>query len=185
MSSSLGTRDLAKNNLWQEFGVVYADSQMMGASGFTFLLVREDVLDRIQSREQRQPIPAALEWDQSSEAHTSRPSMLSLYTAKLMCEYMIKMGGVSYFEKQAALRSRAFYQSFESSIGKQFKFRNKVPIKYRSRLNIPFNLVEKRTVNREMEQRLFRRLERAGFSGLQTEGGLKANLCHTMEDSHI
>jgi phosphoserine aminotransferase len=47
MSSSLGTRNLAKDDLWQEFGIVYADSQMLGADGLTFVLVREDVLHRI------------------------------------------------------------------------------------------------------------------------------------------
>jgi phosphoserine aminotransferase len=111
--------------------------------------------------------------------------MLSLYTAQLMCDYMLQMGGVCHFEKQAALKSRQLYESLDSSSGQKFKIRNKVPKKYRSRLNIPFNLVEKRTVNKDLEQRLLRRLERAGFSGLSAQGGLQANLSHTMEVGDI
>lgn len=45
MSSSIGSRDLTKEDLWQDFGVIYAGAQKnLGTSGLTFVIIREDVL---------------------------------------------------------------------------------------------------------------------------------------------
>ena len=49
MSSSICSRNLSKENLWQEMGVVYADSRMnFGAQGLTFVMVRDDVLQKVR-----------------------------------------------------------------------------------------------------------------------------------------
>ncbi len=49
MSSSLGSRDLTKENLWQDFGVIYAGAQKnFGTSGLTFVLIRDDVMNRVK-----------------------------------------------------------------------------------------------------------------------------------------
>ena len=49
MSSSIGSRDLTKHDLWQDFGVIYAGAQKnFGTSGLTFVCVRDDVLSRVK-----------------------------------------------------------------------------------------------------------------------------------------
>lgn len=49
MSSALGSRDLSREELWQDFGVIIAGAQKnFGTSGLTFLVVREDVIDKVK-----------------------------------------------------------------------------------------------------------------------------------------
>lgn len=49
MSSSIGSRDLSKENLYNDFGVIFAGAQKnFGTSGLTFTLIRDDVLERIR-----------------------------------------------------------------------------------------------------------------------------------------
>lgn len=94
MSSSIGTRSLAKDNLWQEFGVVYSGSQnsRTDSMGLTFVMVREDILDRVEECAKRSPVPQAMEWSRKAGSlhyQANAPSMLSIYSSQLMCEYMI------------------------------------------------------------------------------------------------
>lgn len=49
MSSSIGSRDLTKGNLYEHFGVIFAGAQKnFGTSGLTFTLIRDDVLQRVK-----------------------------------------------------------------------------------------------------------------------------------------
>lgn len=100
MSSAIGSRNLAK--LWQRFGVVYAgDQKSIGTSGVTFVIIREDILDRLQATPSRIPIPAPLDWNRQTikDSFLNTPSVLSIYTSQLICEHMLTMGGITWFEK--------------------------------------------------------------------------------------
>lgn len=49
MSSSIGSRDLSQNDLWQDFGVIYAGAQKnLGTSGLTFVMIRDDVMQHVE-----------------------------------------------------------------------------------------------------------------------------------------
>lgn len=53
MSSSIGSRDLEKEGLWNDIDIIYAGAQKnFGTSGLTFLIVRDEVLDRINETSQ-------------------------------------------------------------------------------------------------------------------------------------
>ena len=48
LSSSIGSRDLTREDLWQDMGVVFAGSQKnFGTSGLTFVIIRDDVLEKV------------------------------------------------------------------------------------------------------------------------------------------
>lgn len=64
MSSSLGSRDLTKENLWQDFGVIYAGAQKnFGTSGLTFVIIRDDVMNRVADIRGRAKVPYPLMMD--------------------------------------------------------------------------------------------------------------------------
>ena len=51
MSSVLGARDLHKENLWDDYGVIFSGvHKNFGTSGLTVTLVRDDVMDRVISQ---------------------------------------------------------------------------------------------------------------------------------------
>lgn len=104
MSSSIGSRDLTKHDLWQDFGVVYAGAQKnFGTSGLTFICVRDDVLNRVKMIKERTkvPIPPLMDWSlnaQQKDYFYNTPSLFSIYMSHLMCKHMLEMGGISYYE---------------------------------------------------------------------------------------
>lgn len=67
MSSSLGSRDLTKEDLWEDLGVIYAGAQKnMGASDLTYLIVREDILEDIYYI-RKDPVPQMMDWLRQSQ----------------------------------------------------------------------------------------------------------------------
>ena len=69
MSSSLGSRDLTKENLWDDLGVVYGGSKTnFGTSGLTFTIIRDDVMRRVSeihsaiSNRSLLPVPIMMDW---------------------------------------------------------------------------------------------------------------------------
>ena len=104
MSSSIGSRDLTKHDLWQDFGVVYAGAQKnFGTSGLTFICVRDDVLNRVKliKEKSKVPIPPLMDWSlnaQQKDYFYNTPSLFSIYMSHLMCKHMLEMGGISYYE---------------------------------------------------------------------------------------
>ena len=69
MSSALGSRDLTKENLWDDLGVVYGGAKTnFGTSGLTFTIIREDVLRRVReihsmvTLRSLLPVPIMMDW---------------------------------------------------------------------------------------------------------------------------
>ena len=69
MSSSLGSRDLTKENLWDDLGVVYGGSKTnFGTPGLTFTIIRDDVMRRVKeihssiTTRSLLPVPVMMDW---------------------------------------------------------------------------------------------------------------------------
>lgn len=59
-----------------------------------------------------------MDWNlqaRTSESYSNAPSMLSIYTSQLMYEYMLNMGGINHFEKEANKKSKLLYKVLDSS----------------------------------------------------------------------
>ena len=84
MSSAIGSRDLTKQNLWEDIGIVYAGAQKnFGTSGLTYLIVRDDVLEKVKrdSLSQRIPVPLMMDWKKQasvSDYFVNTPSNLAI-----------------------------------------------------------------------------------------------------------
>ena len=112
VSSSIASRDFSKFDLWQDLGVVYGGAQKnLGTSGLTFVCVRNDVLERVKDIRQNQkiPFPVNMDWTKqasASDKFVNTPSMFSIFTSQLMCEHMLKLGGIEFFDHKATKKSR-------------------------------------------------------------------------------
>lgn len=87
MSSSIASRDLTREDIWQDFGVIYAGAQKnLGTSGLTFVFIRDDVLELAAELRPlaKIPIPTMMDWTRQSKAadfFVNTPSMFSVYAS--------------------------------------------------------------------------------------------------------
>lgn len=76
------------------------------------------------------PLPMMMDWTKWSEASdffVNTPSLFSVYMSQLMCEHMLKMGGLDYYENLADLKSKALYDFLDKSCtNEKIQFSNKV-----------------------------------------------------------
>ena len=59
-----------------------------------------------------------------------------------MCEHMLGMGGIEYYESLAEKKASKLYEFLDQSMmsGDSFRFINGVELIFRSRMNVPFNI---------------------------------------------
>ena len=111
MSSSIGSRDLTQYDLWEDVGVIYAGAQKnLGTSGVTFVIIRDDVMEYVKDNSNRQqvPVPLMMDWVKGKpqgDFFLNTPSMMSIYMSGLVCEHMLEMGGIDYYEELADRKS--------------------------------------------------------------------------------
>ena len=63
-------------------------------------------------RESRVPIPTMMDWTRQSKASdffVNTPSLFGVYTSQLMCEHMLAMGGIEYYESLADKKASKLY----------------------------------------------------------------------------
>ena len=96
--------------------MIYAGAQKnLGTSGLTFVIIREDVLELASELRplSKIPMPITMDWTAQSRAKdffVNTPSLFSIYCSQLMCEHMIKMGGMDYYEDLANQKSSKIYE---------------------------------------------------------------------------
>lgn len=64
-SSILGARDHHKENLWDDYGVIFSGAHKnLGTSGLCFAIVRDDVMERVIAQRKRAkiPVPKLFDW---------------------------------------------------------------------------------------------------------------------------
>jgi phosphoserine aminotransferase len=85
-----------------------------------------------------------MDWTRQSKAadfFVNTPSLFSVYTSQLMCEHMLDMGGIQYYESLADQKASKLYDFIDQSMNSNdsLKFINSVDPIFRSRMNVPFN----------------------------------------------
>lgn len=121
MSSAIGSRNLSKENIWEDLGVIYAGAQKnFGPSGLTFTIVREDIFRRVREIHSRSklPIPIALDWIKSLDTKDffpNTPASAAIWMSQLMCEHMLNMGGIDYYEQLAEKKANYLYDFIDKS----------------------------------------------------------------------
>ncbi|WP_034551149.1 3-phosphoserine/phosphohydroxythreonine transaminase [Carnobacterium funditum] len=150
-----------------DFGLIYAGAQKnIGPSGLTIVIIREDLIGLNKS------LSAMLDYKTQADNNSiyNTPPTFSIYTAKLVLEWLKDLGGVAAIEKINREKSTLLYKAIDESA----LFRAPVEKSSRSLTNIPFV-----TDNDELDKQFIKEAELAGFvnlKGHRSVGGMRASL---------
>ncbi len=167
MSSSILSQvyDISK------FGLIYAGAQKnIGPAGFAVVIIRDDLVTANKS------IPTMLSYATHAENESmyNTPPTYAIYVAKLVFEWLQKLGGVSAIEKINVEKSGILYDYLDNS--KLFSATaNK---KDRSLMNVTFV-----TGSDELDTKFVKEATAAGFvnlAGHRSVGGMRASIYNAM-----
>jgi len=157
----------------KRFGVIYAGAQKnIGPAGVTLLIVREDLLNRVNEE-----IPAMQKWI----THAKKDSLFNtaptwaIYMCKLSLDYLKSIGGISAIEKINKDKAKLLYDMIDNSNG---FYKGHAKPDSRSLMNVTFNLP-----NEELEQKCVKEALDEGLVGLKghrSVGGMRASIYNAM-----
>ena len=163
MSSNI----LANDYRVEDFGVIYAGAQKnIGPAGLTVVIIREDLLNddavfapmldyRLQAK---------------NDSLYNTPPTYAIYIAKLVFEWLEKLGGIPAILEQDRQKAALLYETIDASA----LYSSPVAVDSRSLTNIPFV-----TGDKALDQRFNEEAVKAGFENLKghrSVGGMRASL---------
>ena len=158
--------------------MIYAGAQKNGGiAGLVYIIIKRDALS-----EARHPLtPALYDYDKLYEtgSRPTTPPVFSWVVAALMLEWIEQQGGVQEMQKRCRQRSALIYNCIDQSS----LYVNPVSSRYRSRVNVLFNLP-----NTELEEKFIAEAEAQGLWGLKGHsqtGGVRASLYNGMSISGV
>jgi len=182
-SSVSGARDLTKEGLYEDYGVIFSGvHKNFGTSGLAFALVRDDVMERVISNKKNAkiPIPKLMDWEvyagMKDNSFVNTPSLSATFVTEATCRHFNKMGGIEYYENLALSKSKVIYDALDKS--KLWKCDVKPEL--RSSMNQVFyaNTGDK-TLDKHVESEFIYQSRMAGFLGLAGHrhvGGLRSTV---------
>ena len=154
------------------YGVIYGGAQKnIGPAGLTFVIVRDDLLDRAL------PItPSVFHWQAQAAAASmlNTPPTYSIYIAGLVFEWLLDQGGLGAIEQINRTKAQRLYDFIDRS---DF-YRNPVEPACRSRMNVPFFLKDER-----LNDAFLQGAEANGLvqlKGHRVVGGMRASIYNAM-----
>lgn len=156
-----------------KFGLIYAGAQKnIGPSGITVVIVREDLIGKIW---EKAPIMSDYKIFAENKSLYNTPPSFSVYIMNLYFEYLLKKGGVEYFEELNIKKSSLIYDLIDAS---DF-YVNPVEKEFRSRMNIPFIIPK----DKKLENKFIDEAKKAGLlelKGHKSVGGCRASIYNGM-----
>ena len=157
----------------KQFALIYAGAQKnMGPAGVTVVIIRGDLVEL-----SRPETPTMLKYkthvDSGSMYNT--PPCYGIYIIKLVCDYLLSIGGVPAMEKINNQKAGLLYDAIDNS--KLFKCHVQKK-EDRSIMNIPF-----RTPSEELDKKFLKEAEAEGLvtlSGHRKTGGMRASIYNAM-----
>ncbi len=154
------------------FGVVYAGAQKnMSAAGLTVVIVREDLLGKARAE-----TPTMLNWqvmaDNGSMYNT--PPTYCIYIAKLVCEWIVSLGGLQEMKKLNEKKANLLYTYLDS----QNYYLAPVEKESRSMMNVTFV-----TGNADLDKKFAKEAAENGLvnlKGHRSVGGMRASIYNAM-----
>lgn len=168
MSSHILSREIDVS----QYGVIYGGAQKnIGPAGVTFVIVRDDLLDRAL------PItPSVFHWKEQAAADSmlNTPPTYGIYIAGLVFEWLLEQGGLKAIEARNIEKAALLYDYLDDS----GFYVSPVDRDCRSRMNVPFFLKDE-TLNDAF-------LKGADANGLvqlkghRVVGGMRASIYNAM-----
>ncbi len=164
MSSDIMSRALEV----KDFGLIYAGAQKnLGPSGMAVVIIRKDLCDRC---------PETVNYFFRYKTHLPEPSLYNtpntwaVYIFKLIGDWMLKQGGVPFFQKEAEEKANLLYQALD---GSSF-WRPCAAKRSRSVMNVTWRMASEALENKFVKEATAVGLD--GLKGHRSVGGLRASI---------
>ncbi len=150
------------------FGIVFAGAQKnMGPAGCAVVIIRNDLLDRVQEN-----VPTMFKYKTHAEKGSmfNTPPCFSIHVIGLVLKWLKNLGGLPVMEKINREKANLLYDAIDSS---DF-YRGHARKSSRSFMNITFNLP-----SAELEAKFIQEATAKGFDGLKghrSVGGCRASI---------
>lgn len=168
MSSNILSKPIDVN----QFGVIYAGAQKnMGPAGLTMVIVREDLIGQ-----SRMETPSVLSYEAAvkHDSMYNTPSTFAWYIASLVFDWIKTQGGVEAMSNHNQEKAQLLYQAIDDN----GFYVNKVATQYRSRMNVPFQLIDP-----SLDSLFLQEAEKEGLQALKGHrivGGMRASIYNAM-----
>lgn len=168
MSSDIFSREMD----YSQFGLIYAGAQKnLGPAGTTLVLVREDILGKVQRK-----IPTLLNYQNhiQNQSMANTPTTFAIYTALLTMQWLKDEGGIASIEQKNKQKAQLLYQE----IDRNPLFEGYANPNDRSMMNAVFTLTQP-----QMAQQFDALCQSEGICNLKghrTLGGYRASIYNAM-----
>lgn len=168
MSSTI----LSKKIDVSQYGLIYGGAQKnIGPSGLSVVIVHDSLLNSA-----RLETPSILNYRLLAEHDSmyNTPPTFAWYLAGLVFEWLLDLGGVEAMEQRNAEKSSLLY----STIDNNDFYKNNIAKQYRSRMNVPFQLIDP-----QLDALFLAESEKAGLKALKGHrmvGGMRASIYNAM-----
>ncbi len=173
MSSDIFSRPMP----FSKFGLIYAGAQKnMGAAGVNLVVVRKDILGRVQ-----RPIPSIMDYRNHIEAGSllNTPPVFAIYVAMLTLRWIKKEGGLKEMERRSKERAELFYNTLDSLP----IFTPIVAKEDRSLMNATFTIKDEALEKQFLEQ--CKENGMVGVKGHRSVGGLRVSMYNALPLSSV
>jgi len=156
----------------EKFGLIYAGAQKnVGPAGLTLVVVREDLLGRAAKG-----TPSVMNYKLQAEAASmlNTPATYAIYISGLVFKWLKRLGGIREIERRNIAKAKLLYDFIDSS----GIYRNPVAHEDRSRMNVPFTLVDPK-----LDAQFLDGAEKRGLlqlKGHRSVGGMRASIYNAM-----
>jgi len=153
----------------EKYALIYAGAQKnIGPSGVTFVVIREDMLERVPPN-----LPMLLDYRTIAEngSLANTPNTWGIYLIGLVCDWLNDEGGVDALEKRNIEKATSLYNAIDGSDG---YYTGHAERDCRSLMNVTFRLPSE-----ELEERFCAEAEAVGLDGLRghrSVGGIRASI---------
>ncbi|MEQ1637185.1 MAG: 3-phosphoserine/phosphohydroxythreonine transaminase [Methylococcales bacterium] len=173
MSSNILSRPVEVS----KFGLIYAGTQKnMGPAGVTVVIVREDLLGKVDAK-----CPDVFNYAEQAKnaSMINTPATYNWYLVGLVLKWLKAEGGIAAIEKKNISKAASLYTAIDTST----LYSNPVRPDCRSRMNIPFVLSDS-----GLEKAFLQEAEQHGLmelKGHRSIGGMRASIYNAMTSEGV
>ena len=173
MTSSILTRPVEVN----KYGLIYAGAQKnLGIAGLCIVIVNKDLLSNTNNN-----VPRLYDYKRCAEEDSlvNTPPTFAIYVLQLLLNWVKSEGGINEMYQRSKERSALVYRVLDASQ----LYKNKVIKKFRSKVNIPFEIQ-----NSDLQDRFLQAAEEHNFLGLRGHkslGGNRVSLYNAMPQAGV
>ena len=168
MSSDLGSYPFS----FDKVSYIYAGAQKnMGIPGVTICLVNKDFMIDVDNSNYLN-----LKKLTTSNSVLNTPPTFSIFVLNLVTEWMIKSGGLDYFEKKSISQSNELYKFLDGNFN-LFDFSSE--LRFRSKSNVVFKFKEDKYNDRFINQANVSGI--IGINGHRSIGGIRVSLFNSVD----